>query len=130
MTETSVAVASGQISRKVVGMATIAISSGTIAIHEAKTKRQDEQRAAARDQRLDGQARAAALVAVGRGGAQRVEAGDVHGRSADGDAGERGLRARGPRPGPGSTPPRAGIETSAKVVRPSSETKARSCVDA
>ena len=38
MTETSVALASGQTSRKVVGMATSAMSSGTIAIHEAKTK--------------------------------------------------------------------------------------------
>ena len=38
ITETSVALASGQTARKVVGMATMAISSGTSAIHEAKTK--------------------------------------------------------------------------------------------
>ena len=60
MTETSVTLASGQTSRNVVGIATSAISSGTIAIQDAKTKAEHQQRAAAGDQRLDGQARAAA----------------------------------------------------------------------
>jgi hypothetical protein len=38
MTDTSVAAASGQTARKVVGMATSAMSIGTIAIHDAKTR--------------------------------------------------------------------------------------------
>ncbi len=38
MTETPVTLASGQTSRKVVGIATSAMSSGTIAMNDAKTK--------------------------------------------------------------------------------------------
>ena len=95
MTETSVTVASGQISRKVVGMATTAISSGTIAIHEAKTKASTSRAPPARDRGLDGQACATALVSVGSGGAQRIEPGDLHRRSADRHAGERGLGSTG-----------------------------------
>ena len=95
MTETSVTVASGQMSRKVVGMATIAMSSGTIAMNDAKTKPRTSRAPTPATRRLDGQARAAALVAVGSGGAQRVEAGDLDGRSADRDAGERRLGRAG-----------------------------------
>ena len=95
ITETSVTLASGQISRKVVGMATSAISSGTIAMNEAKTKARTSSAPQPGDQRLDGDARAAARAAVRRGGAQRVEAGDLDRRAGDGDAVERGLGRAG-----------------------------------
>ena len=129
MTETSVTVASGQTSRKVVGIATSAISSGTSAMNDAKTKARTSRAPTPASSGLDGTLGAAALGAVGRRGAQRVQAGDLDGRAADGDAGERRLRRA--RLGlTGLDPPFAGIETSAKVVRPSSETKSRSCVEA
>ena len=71
----------------------------------AKTKARTSRAPSAGDQRLDGQARATALVAVGGGGAQRVEPGDLDGRAADG-------RRRPARPAParasawpGLTPP-------------------------
>ena len=99
MTETSVALASGQTSRNVVGIATSAISSGTTAINDAKTNDEHEQRAAAGDRGLDGQARPARLAAVGRAGAQRVQAGDLDGRAADGDARRARPAPRAPRPG-------------------------------
>ena len=60
MTDTSVTVASGQISRKVVGMATIAISSGTIAMQEAKTKARTSSAPAPATSGLEREARATA----------------------------------------------------------------------
>ena len=96
MTETSVTLASGQISRKVVGIATSAISSGTIAMNDAKTKARTSSAPSAADQRLQ---RATPvpppLVAVAGSGAQRVEPGHLDRGAADGDACERGLRRAG-----------------------------------
>ena len=103
MTDTSVAVASGQISRKVVGMATIAISSGTIAIQEAKTKASTSRAPPPATSGLDRQARAAGLVAVSGGGAQRIQAGDLDGRPAD-------RRRRRARPGPARASTLAGVD--------------------
>ncbi len=95
MIETSVTVASGQISRKVVGMATIAISSGTIAIHEAKTKASTSRAPAPATAASMARLAPPRVVAVGSGGAQRIEPGDRDGRSADRHAGERGLGSTG-----------------------------------
>ena len=92
MTDTSVATASGQMSRKVVGIATIAMSSGTIAIHEANTKARTRSAPAPGDQGLDDDARATVLRPVGRCRAQRVEPGDVHRGPLHGDAGQGLLR--------------------------------------
>ena len=74
MTETPVTLASGQTSRKVVGIATSAMSSGTIAMNDAKTKASTSSAPPRGDRRLDREARAARLAAVGGRGAQRVEA--------------------------------------------------------
>ena len=129
MTETSVTVASGQTRRKVVGIATIAISSGTMAMNDAKTN--------ARTTRAPTPARRASTstlvpppaspsAAAARSASRPVTAtGDPP--TVTPASAACALRASA---WPGSTPPLAGMETRAKVVRPSRETKARSCVEA
>ena len=68
--------------------------------HErAEDEDQDDQRTERADERLHQHAGAAA--AVGRRGAQGVEAGDLDGGAADGDAGERRPAPAGPPPVPG-----------------------------
>ena len=110
-------------------MATSAISSGTIAIHEAKTKARTSSAPppaiSASTARLAppslppsaAAARSASRPVTWTGAPPTVTP----------SSGGLGRRASA---WPGSTPPLAGIDTSAKVVRPSSETNVRSCVDA
>ena len=73
-------------SRKLVMIDTTAITSGTTASTEANTNSKHDERAEPAEQRLD--EHAGAGVAAG-GRRQRVEAGHVHRRAADGHAGER-----------------------------------------
>ncbi len=129
MTETSVTVASGQTRRKVVGIATSAISSGTIAMKDAKTN--------ARTRSAPTPATSASTTtlvpppvspsaAAARSASRPVTATGEPATVTPASA-AWAVRASA---WPGSTPPRAGMATRAKVVRPSVETKARSCVEA
>ena len=129
MTETSVTVASGQISRNVVGMATSAISSGTIAIHEAKTNARMS--SAPRPAISASTARLAPPSFLPSAEAARRASRPVTRTGAPATVTPaRAACAVRASAWPGSTPPRAGIDTSAKVVRPSADTNARSWVDA
>ena len=78
-TETSVASASGQSTRNVVGMAIAAISSGTSAISEPKTNASTMSAPSAAEEGLDQHARPAASSLVAA--RERVEAGDPHRRA-------------------------------------------------
>ena len=75
MTETSVTVASGQTSRNVVGIATSAITSGTSAMNDAKTNARTSSAPTPADEGLDHTL--GLRPAVGRAGAQGVQAGDL-----------------------------------------------------
>ena len=88
-------VASGQISRKVVGIATIAISSGTIAINDAKTNTRTSSAPAPAS--AASTARLAPPASSPSAAAARSALRPVirDGRAADVDAGERGLRLTG-----------------------------------
>ena len=113
MTDTSVALASGQISRKVVGMATIAISSGTIAIHEAKTKARTSRAPTPATRPSTARLAPPAFSPSAAASRRRIEAGGVDRGARDGDAGQRLAAQRAPRPArgrrrrvPGSRPAR------------------------
>ena len=87
-------VAIGQISRKVVGIATSCHQQRHDRHERAEDEGEDEERAQRRQQRPEQDAGAVALVLAG-GGAQCVEPRHLDRGSADGDAGERGLRQPG-----------------------------------
>ena len=95
MIETSVTVASGQISRKVVRDGDDRHQQRDDRHPRGEDEGQHQQGTGARDRRLDGEAGATAVVAVGSGGAQRIEPGDRDGRSAHRRAGDRGLGSTG-----------------------------------
>jgi hypothetical protein len=128
ITETSVTLASGQISRKVVGMATSAINSGTVAMNDRKTKTRTTSAASAasrvpsRTPVPDPSLSPAEARSASRPVAVIEDPPTVTPASA--------ACASRASAWPGSTPPRCGTYTSAKVVRPSSETNARSRVEA
>jgi hypothetical protein len=62
---------------------------------QERHRQQDQQRAAAGDERLEGHAGAAILAAISGGRAQSIESGHVDRRAGDGDPVERGLGLAG-----------------------------------
>src|SRR6266508_1845327 len=91
ITDTSVTLATGQTSRKVVGIATSAINSGTTAMNERKTKTSTRSAPNAAS-RVPSSTPGARSFAVTGGGAKCIEPRHLHRGSADGDGGQRGLR--------------------------------------
>ena len=110
ITETSVALASGQTARNVVGIATSAISIGTNAIHEAKTKTRTSSAPPPAISASSSHARARraspSSTVAARSASRPVTCTGAPPTVTSCDARPA---PRAPRPGPGSTPPLAGM---------------------